>query len=260
MGALLFVLCGTAMLLRGGLLLRLARLFRPDTVMGMVSSQQKIIGRKLLAMARDYGGLKVDLKPFRGLPLPPVFLMITNHQSLAEIAALSAVFPRHGLRFVAKKELGRWVPYVSINLRLGRHAVISRTSDYRQGHRLLTRFADLAREGYTLVVFPEGRRSRTGAVQPFFAGAVRVILERAPLPVLSVAIDGGYRISRARQLLTNVGRTRYRVKPLALHPAPHGKREILEVLSQVEKEIRTQVDEWRAEERQEAARAKKNPS
>ena len=98
-------------------------------------------------------------------------------------------------------------------------------------------------------MFPEGTRSRTGYVQAFHAGAVRIILETVRLPVLSVAIDGGYRIATVVKVLSNLKDTVYRIKPLTLYPPPQWKREIAELLGKVEREISDQVFAWKNEER-----------
>jgi 1-acyl-sn-glycerol-3-phosphate acyltransferase len=76
---------------------------------------------------------------------------------------------------------------------------------------------------------------------------VRIILERAKLPVLSVAVDGGWHVSNLPKLVTRLRGTRYRIKPLTLYPAPAGKREILQLLATIEKELAAQVRAWRAD-------------
>jgi 1-acyl-sn-glycerol-3-phosphate acyltransferase len=259
MGAALLVLCGLLLFLRSEMALRAAALFGPERAMDQVSRLQGPISRKLFFMARILGGLRADFEPFVG-PLPRVFLVVSNHQSLADIPALMVAFPRNDLRFVAKKELGRGLPYISASLRLGQHAIISRTSDYRRGQKELRRFAGLAKRGICPVVFPEGTRSRSGKVGAFLVGAFRVILEHSPIPVLSVAVDGGYRMSTLPRMLNNMRGTFYRVKPLTLYPPPHGKREITELLGRIEKEINEQVHAWRlgavtGERRRKKARA-----
>ena len=82
-------------------------------------------------------------------------------------------------------------------------------------------------------------------MQPFNPGAVRIILEQESMPVLSVAVDGGHRIATIPRLLLHMRGSSYRVKPLTLYPAPHGKREILALLGKVEAEITEQVEIWR---------------
>jgi hypothetical protein len=86
-------------------------------------------------------------------------------------------------------------------------------------------------------------------VRDFQAGAVRIILEAEPMPVLSVAVDGGYSISKVWRILTNIRGTHYRVKPLTLYPAPRGKKAIGELLAKMQSEISAQVSEWRTGDR-----------
>jgi 1-acyl-sn-glycerol-3-phosphate acyltransferase len=244
--AALVLLCALFIFIRGGIILRLVAVFRPRELHAHVTRTSPVISRGLFRCARMIGGLHLQWERWRGPPLPPVFLLVSNHQSLIDIPALMACFPRHGLRFVAKKELGRGLPYISIALRKA-HSLISRTSDYRAGHEELVRFAELARSGICPVVFPEGTRSKTGFVNDFQAGAVRIILERVQLPVLSVAVDGGWKISRIHSLLAHMRGARLRVKPLTLYPAPKGKREIMGLLATIHEELAGQVLAWRAE-------------
>jgi 1-acyl-sn-glycerol-3-phosphate acyltransferase len=244
MGAWFMVLCALFLFLRSELVLRIDAALGPERAMQRVTRYQMPISRKLFSMARLFGGLRTEFERYKG-SLPAVFLVVSNHQSLADIPALILSFPNRDLRFVAKKELARGVPYISAALRLGRHALISRTGDFRQGHKELQRFGALTQRGISPAVFPEGTRSRTGKVSFFFTGAFRVVLEHTPVPVLSVAVDGGYRISTIPQLLNNMRGTLYRVKPLTLYPAPRGKKEISDLLGRIQAEITEQVRQWR---------------
>ena len=248
MGTILFVLCAIALFARGEL--RLARAGRRGraAMMAEVSDGQRALARKLFFLARKLGGLKTDFRRFDG-PLPRVFLIITNHQSLADIPVVAQTFPSRGVRFVAKRELRRGIVYISRNLRDGGSALISRTKDFSAGQQELRRFADLSEEGICPVVFPEGTRSRNGKVQDFYNGAVRVILERHPMPVLSMALDGGSNIATVTRLLTRLPGTTYRSQPLTLYPAPHGKKEIIEMLGKIRAEIDAQVREWQGKKK-----------
>jgi 1-acyl-sn-glycerol-3-phosphate acyltransferase len=243
-GGAFFLFCLLLVFLRCEVQLRWYALFRPSELQKFISDLHPTTGRRLFFLAGMLAGVRAQFERYRG-QLPPVFLVISNHQTLADIPALTVVFHRRAMRFVAKRELGRGIPYVSTSLRWGHHALISRTSDYREGQQELRRFADLSKEGICPVVFPEGTRSRSGKVGEFFSGAVRIILEQAPMPVMSVAIDGGYRIATLARLLGKLQGTYYRIKPLTLYPAPHGKREITELLVKVKEEIVGQVREWR---------------
>jgi len=249
MGSVFFMLSVLALFLRGDLQLMAVRRRGRAALMTEVSNGQRALARKLFHLAGLLAGLRTDFRRFTGA-LPRVFMVVSNHQSLADIPAIATVFPRHGVRFVAKRELGRGIPYVSQSLRLGESALVSRTKDFGQGQQALRRLAALSEEGICPVIFPEGTRSRSGRVQDFYAGAVRVVLERHPIPVLSVAVDGGRRIATITRVLLHLRGTTFRVKPLTLHPAPRGKKEIIGLLEKVKEEITGQVERWhRGEER-----------
>jgi 1-acyl-sn-glycerol-3-phosphate acyltransferase len=243
----LFMFCALFILLRGGARLRWVARFAPGRVMDFVSWFQPVIAQSLYTAAGLLGGLRTAFERFPRR-LPSTFLIVSNHQSLADIPALAIAFSGHGLRYVAKKNLGRGLPYISPSLRRGRHALISRTGQFREGQQALRRLASLSREGICPVVFPEGTRSRDGRVKEFYAGAMRVMLEHEPMPVLSVAVDGGYRMATLAKLFLHMRGTCYRVRPLTLYPAPSGKREVMDLIARTEKEIRAQVRAWRAEE------------
>ena len=184
------VICVLAIFVRTDIHIRLVARYYPASTMALVTRYQHSVSRHIFILSRMIGGMRTEFERYRGA-LPPVFMVVSNHQSLIDIPALALAFPRNSVRYVSKKELGRGIPMVSRMLRAGQSALISRTSDYREGHAELRRLAALTRQGYCPVVFPEGTRSRTGRVKSFQAGAARIILEAAPMPVLSVAVDGG---------------------------------------------------------------------
>jgi 1-acyl-sn-glycerol-3-phosphate acyltransferase len=246
-GSALVVLCVFYMMVRGHILLALKSRFSPAGLLRFVTDRQAAIARKIFLLCGWFTRFRMSVDLTRLGRLPDAFLLVSNHQSLIDIAVLMATLPGH-VRFVTKRELGLGIPYVSLALRVGGHALISRTGEFRRGRTALRRIADRSAEGVCPVVFPEGTRSRDGKMRPFLAGAFRIILDHRPLPVLSVAMDGGYKVGKLFQILANLDRTRYRVKALSLHAAPKGKRQILELLSVVEAEIRAQIDQWHRED------------
>lgn len=201
--------------------------------------------RELFAIARLYGGLHVEISS--GVPkedIPSHCMFIANHQSLVDIAVLLFAFPNHSLRFVAKKELERWYPAVSNVLRAQNHAMIDRRANYASTMKKLGRFGRKSVAGYCPVVFPEGTRSRDGSVGTFSAGAVRRILESNPLPIVSVAIDGGYKVSHFKTLIRDTRKKVYRARVMQVYPAPHTKQEIAATLKSAQQEITHQINSW----------------
>lgn len=213
-----------------------------------MSRQIKHIARMIFVLAKFFVDCRLKIVRPPGLELPRQFLLVSNHQSLLDIPVLLFAFSDVSLRFVGKKELFRYILLVSAIFRVQRHAKIDRKGDFANTMREIERLASMCgRMGLCPVVFPEGTRSRTGVLGSFHSGAVRTILRSVPLPVVSVATDGGYRAATLRQFKTNLLHLRYNVKVLSVYPAPHSKTEIDAVLAQAREEISDQIDLWRSQ-------------
>lgn len=112
-----------------------------------------------------------------------------NHSSNLEppvlFLVLAPLFPR--LRILYKAELRR-LPIVTAGFDLAGFVPIARS---RRGDAVaaIDRAAEGLRQGYSFLVFPEGTRSRTGALQPFKKGGF-VMAINAQAPIVPVAIRG----------------------------------------------------------------------
>jgi 1-acyl-sn-glycerol-3-phosphate acyltransferase len=158
------------------------------------------------------------------------------------------VFSGNIVGFVAKRELRRGFPAVSIALRKGKHALINRRGDFAVAREELMKLARDAGEGVCPVVFPEGTRSRTGEVGSFHSAAVRTILDETQMPIVSVAVDGGHRIAHFKGLMANLRNCIYRVELLSLYPATADRVKIKDIIDRSYREISGQVEKWRKNE------------
>ncbi len=246
MGVALFFACVLATLLASDLWLRFRTFIgRPRDYFAWAYRYQEHVLSRLIAQGRVWLPGRAPRKPEDCPPLPEQFLVIANHQSMADVPVVAEIFPRHNIGYVVKSELRRYIPFISFGLRQGAHAVLSRTAEFGLGQRELVRFARHALAHRVCpVVFPEGTRSRDGRVGAFRTGAVRVLLENAPMPVVVLALDGGRRVSRMRQVIRNASGVRYRARVLALLPCPDGKQEILATVGRAEREISRQIEAW----------------
>jgi 1-acyl-sn-glycerol-3-phosphate acyltransferase len=202
--------------------------------------------RDILAAVKTYAGFRLLIEDALRKRLPAQFMILSNHQSLADIPILAYVFSGNSVGFVAKRELRRGFPSVSIALRRGKHALIDRKGDFATARKELIKLARDAREGVCPVVFPEGTRSRTVGI--FHSAAVRTILDETQMPVVSVAVDGGHRIARFKGLITNLHNCIYRVKLLSLYPATADRGKIKDIIDRSHREISKQVEKWRKNE------------
>lgn len=186
----------------------------------------------IFLMFRQYRGFKIHLENELAEPLPERFIVLSNHQSLLDIPIIMHVLPKGShARFVAKRELGFGIPLISLLLRTSGHCLIRRRGDALQAMRTVTAMARRCRREATVpVVFPEGTRSRTGELGVFHAAGARKILDVEPLPVLVVAVDGGWDVSNLAEFMSSFGRKPYRIRFIEVLPAPEGRKAALEVM------------------------------
>jgi 1-acyl-sn-glycerol-3-phosphate acyltransferase len=126
----------------------------------------------------------------RGEIPPGRFVIVSNHQSTADIAILFWVFRNRNCKFVAKKSLGRGKPAVSRSLRLGGAALIARDPSRADLKNLRDMAASMEAWDGCPAVFAEGTRSRDGTVLPYQQAALRIVAKGSGLPLLPIAIDG----------------------------------------------------------------------
>lgn len=178
--------------------------------------------------------------------LPKQYLIMTNHQSLLDIPLFMRFLDGKRLRFVAKAELGKNIPLVSIVLRTDQHCMIKRTGSSSEIMKELDTFALRVRENNWIpVVFPEGTRSLDGNLGVFHAAGFRRILDKAPMPVVVCALDGAWRISSLMGMAKNLKNGFYRIKIVKIYPTPTNKTEQMHILEEGKVCIQKQLDIWR---------------
>lgn len=178
--------------------------------------------------------------------LPEQFIIVSNHQSLIDIALYMNFFRKVEIRFVAKDNLARHVPLVSEMLRVEEHCMIPRHGKPSIAMQTIDSFGKrIMARGQIPVIFPEGTRSKDGNLGTFYTAGFRRLSESAPLPVAVCALDGGYRINNLLTIFQNLHNGFYRVKVMDILPAPKNKEEQVAALEKSKELIQRQLDEWR---------------
>lgn len=135
-------------------------------------------------------GIEVRVSGLASLPQEPV-VFVVNHASALDIPIVFGWLPV-GFRVIHKRSLYA-LPLVGWCLYLGGHIGIDRKSPFRARHSLAAAAARI-RGGTSVVVFPEGTRSRDGTVGLFKRGSFLLALN-AGVPVVPVSLAGVKRVA-----------------------------------------------------------------
>ena len=244
MGALILIVCFAFKTLIWDIVLRSARFCNPRGALSFYNRYSKKMSLEAFKLLTAFTGLRLTVSSVIQREIPKTFILVSNHQSLYDIPAIIIAFPDHDIKFIAKQELSRFVPFVSVGLKMGKHALISRAGDGYRTRYELKRLARLSQKGFCPHVFPEGTRSRTGEVGRFHTAALRSLIRDTELPVLTAAIDGGYHMSSLLDM-THAGKEKlYRVKLLSLRPNPKQNVHLNTFIQEIRHEIVLQLDKW----------------
>jgi 1-acyl-sn-glycerol-3-phosphate acyltransferase len=129
------------------------------------------------------------------------YVVMPNHLSTVDIWAIFVAVPVP-LRFIAKKQLGQ-IPLFGWAMRAGRFIFIDR-QNATSARRTIDHAADRIRQGCSVVIFPEGTRSRDGLLAPFKKGGFHLAINSGA-EVVPVAIRGSRAVMPRGALLIRPG-------------------------------------------------------
>ena len=135
------------------------------------------------------------------------YIFAANHSSQFDIFVLQG-FLGVDFRWLAKKELFN-VPIWGPAMRRSGYIPIDR-SHGRKAIKSLDEAAQKIATGTSVVIFPEGTRSKDGKLHDFKAGAM-VLAIKSAVPIVPVAILGTYEILPKGKLLMTPGKVQIRV-------------------------------------------------
>lgn len=142
--------------------------------------------RVILQWLRISCGVRYQLKGTENLT-DEAMVILANHQSSWEtILFYQLLYP---IAPILKKELMN-IPFWGWALRLMKPIAIDRSKPRQAGKSLLDQGVKRLKQGYSIIIFPEGTRSSPGSIKPFSRGGAKLAIA-AGRPVLPVALDAG---------------------------------------------------------------------
>ena len=177
------------------------------------------------------------------LPKDSPLIIVSNHQSMWDIPPLIWFFRKYHPKFISKIELGKGIPTISYNLKYGGSVLIDR-KDPKQAVVQIEKMGTYIEEhNRSVVIYPEGTRSRDGVPKPFKRKGLLQLFEAAPSAyVVPVSINNSWKLQRFGMFPIPIG-THFRLKThSALKVAEHDPTQLIElventVLSEIEKSI-----------------------
>lgn len=171
----------------------------------------------ILDLIADVSAVGLENFPEHG-----AYIAATNHIGFLDITLFHYHFNRYDMFIpVAEKwEKSSWIRLIAKNLNF---VFIDR---YNPDLKALRKMMNLMEEGKSLVIAPEGTRSRTGSLAEAKAG-VAFLAARSGFPVIPVGITG----TEDKQVLTNLRQfKRSKIaltigKPFVVAPLPHGDKD-----------------------------------
>lgn len=134
--------------------------------------------------------VKVEVTGHENIPQEEAVVFVGNHQGNFDIPVVLG-FINKPKGFLAKAELVK-VPIIRPWMKAIQCVFIDR-GDIRKSIKSIQQCIDVVKGGQSLVIFPEGTRSKGPEMSEFKKGSLRVA-ERSGAPVVPVTINGTYKI------------------------------------------------------------------
>jgi len=142
-------------------------------------------------------GIRVRISGLENLDLNQSCILMPNHQSNFDIPVLLGCLPVQ-FRWLAKAELFK-IPIFGRGMRGCGYISIDR-SNRKSAFLSLKEAAEKIRSGVSVLIFPEGTRSRDGHIQTFKKGGF-VLSVDAGVPIVPIVITGTRHIMPKGRLL-----------------------------------------------------------
>ena len=179
-------------------------------------------------------GAKLSVSGVENIPKDKPAIYVANHCSHLDIGVLCRVAPVN-LHFIGKKELA-WIPIVGWYMYITGHIFIDRR-DRRKAVTSLRAAALKIKSGKNVIMFPEGTRSKDGALGAFKSGAFHLAID-AGVNIIPIHIEGTHQIWPATKNTITPGNLNVHIgKPI--DTSKYTKKTVKELMS----DTRTAVEE-----------------
>jgi 1-acyl-sn-glycerol-3-phosphate acyltransferase len=155
------------------------------------------VGRKWAKFCIKTIGSDIEIIGMENLPEGNC-LFVGNHQGYTDIPLLMSQFDKK-LGFIAKKEI-ETVPILSQWMK-ALHCIFMDRENPREAIKSITEGIDYLNQGYSLVIFPEGTRSKGKPLGEFKKGSMK-LGTKSRAPIVPITIIDSYKAYEERNRIT----------------------------------------------------------
>ncbi len=156
-----------------------------------------IVSRLICRLA----GVRVNIVNAQHLEPSQAYVFCGNHTSQFDIFSFYGYIP-HPVHGLGKQELFS-IPIFGHAVRAVGHIPINRTNR-REAMNSLIQAAEKIKAGASVLIFPEGTRSKDGKLLPFKGGGMLLAI-KAGVPIVPIAFQGSYEVMPKNTLLARPG-------------------------------------------------------
>lgn len=180
---------------------------------GRIEEKDALVDRKVKHWASNLlklSGCEVEIVGDENIPKDRNVLFVSNHQGNFDIPMLVKYLDKPK-GFIAKEELEK-VPLLRDWMKAVKSVTMNRNNP-RESILAIKQGVELLKQGYSLVLFPEGTRSRDGSLGDFKAGGLK-LATKSKVDVVPITIDGTMDIMQKDSLIIKPAKVRVTVSPV----------------------------------------------
>lgn len=134
-------------------------------------------------------GVNVQVEGLENIP-QEACCFVSNHQGNFDFIAMFATIDK-SMGFIAKKEIKK-IKIISVWMKELKCVYIDR-ENIRESLKAINEGAENLKNGHSMVIFPEGTRSKGKQMGQFKKGSLKMAL-KSSVPIVPVTVDGSYKI------------------------------------------------------------------
>lgn len=147
----------------------------------------------------DKWNFSVNIYGKENIPDEGPVVYIANHQSYADaLGTLKAISEKHQIGYIGKDYFGK-IPYFGKWVTRIRCIYITR-GDTRKSLRVINEGVEYLKDGFSIVIFPEGTRSKDEQVMEFKPGSFK-LATKAKVPIIPISLHDGRRLYEDREYI-----------------------------------------------------------